>query len=1042
MQPSWLGVALAVVATGHLGAQTPARPAYVIERWYQHARYEASGAATVSLSVRVRVETESALQAFGQLTFGYASASDSLTVDSVRVHKVGGGVVTASASDIQDMNGPLAQAAPMYSDLRQKIVTVRGLRPGDTLAYRVTWTTHTPVAPGHFWTSFGLVDDAVVLDQRITIDVPRSRHVQVKSTSVEPEVTEAGDRRVYRWRHANPAVDTARSRPRRDRPRSMYVTTFRSWDEVGRWYADLVRDRAVPTARIRQTADSLVRGRLTLRDSIAALYHFVSAEFRYVSLSFGVGRYQPHPAAEVLANQYGDCKDKHVLLAALLAAINVRAEPALISSTTDIEPDVPSPSQFDHLITFVVTPQDSMWLDATPGVAPYQLLLLPLRDKHALVISSAGAARLLRTPANPPFAVFDSVGVTGEITDVGGVRASVTYVLRGDIEVLVRGFLRQLPPEQWTDFARSMTQNAGLAGNVTDAQGGDPRATTAPFQFTHRLDQSTPATWLDRRAELVLPLPRNHTADTSAADTIELGVVTRHVMQAVLRLPPGMTARLPLPVSASRPYADYRATYAMDGATISARRELTVKQAKVAPSLRRDYASFRSVIRDDEEQTVTLIRASDAPAAARAGNVDELLSRGRAALSNRDPQAAVRAFREVVQLEPLHRSGWGNLGRAFMDLGRVDSATAAFRRQITITPEDPYAHNNLGWALWRARKLDEAERVLQHALELSPLDSYAHGTLGRIYLEQRRDSAAVASLERATKVSANDAPLHLDLGKAYARVKRADDAVSAFARAVELAPHIGTWNTAAYQLSLAGIGLERAAVWARAAVDAATVDLRDADLDGSLLTMTPKIFWLGAVWDTLGWIYFKLGELSLAERFVWAAWLLRGTGEVGEHLGQIYERQGRRDAARSIYAMAAGGFSPSAEARRRLTRTVGAQRVEQQISGARVRYLDQRTFKLGKADADLELMVQVLMTPAGITDVRRISGAPLAAGLERRIKRINTASWFPDTTMVRIQRRASVTCTSGGECIMMVFDLASGLMQGSGTRDTVLIRER
>jgi transglutaminase-like putative cysteine protease len=43
-----------------------------------------------------------------------------------------------------------------------------------------------------------------------------------------------------------------------------------------------------------------------------------------------------------LSNDYGDCKNKHTLFAALLAAENIKAYPALISSTSKIDPEVPS----------------------------------------------------------------------------------------------------------------------------------------------------------------------------------------------------------------------------------------------------------------------------------------------------------------------------------------------------------------------------------------------------------------------------------------------------------------------------------------------------------------------------------------------------------------------------------------------------------------------------------------------------------------------------------------------------------------------------
>jgi len=47
---------------------------------------------------------------------------------------------------------------------------------------------------------------------------------------------------------------------------------------------------------------------------------------------FSLGGYSPHAASETLKNEYGDPKDKHTLLQALLEAAGIRAFPALVSS--------------------------------------------------------------------------------------------------------------------------------------------------------------------------------------------------------------------------------------------------------------------------------------------------------------------------------------------------------------------------------------------------------------------------------------------------------------------------------------------------------------------------------------------------------------------------------------------------------------------------------------------------------------------------------------------------------------------------------------
>ena len=93
---------------------------------------------------------------------------------------------------------------------------------------------------------------------------------------------------------------------------------------------------------VRKKAAELTRGATTLVEKTRRLYDYVARNIRYVSLSFGVGRLQPHAAPEVLKNGYGDCKDKHTLLQALLKAEGIQSYPVLISSYRELDPDVPS----------------------------------------------------------------------------------------------------------------------------------------------------------------------------------------------------------------------------------------------------------------------------------------------------------------------------------------------------------------------------------------------------------------------------------------------------------------------------------------------------------------------------------------------------------------------------------------------------------------------------------------------------------------------------------------------------------------------------
>jgi len=87
----------------------------------------------------------------------------------------------------------------------------------------------------------------------------------------------------------------------------------------------LQQDRAKPSPEIRAKAVELTKSAQDEDAKLRAIYDYVSTHFRYIGVSFGIGRYQPHPATDVLSNQYGDCKDKHTLLAALLEAVGIKA---------------------------------------------------------------------------------------------------------------------------------------------------------------------------------------------------------------------------------------------------------------------------------------------------------------------------------------------------------------------------------------------------------------------------------------------------------------------------------------------------------------------------------------------------------------------------------------------------------------------------------------------------------------------------------------------------------------------------------------------
>ena len=422
------------------------RKPIVIEKLRTSYRFENDGTGRRELYARVKIQSQSGVEQWGQIVVGYNSANERVEIPFVRVLNPDGSTVTAAPDAVQDLSIPLEKEAPVYTDYRQKHVTVPGIRPGVELEYDFVTVTHTPLASGQFWMEHDFAKNGTVLDEQLVLDVPKERKITLKTKpGNDPKITEANNRRVYAWTSSH--VDKTDEEKKKEKEKkkktpkepeypAVQMTTFASWEQLGRWYASLEKDRRQPTAEIRTKAAALTHGKTSDLDKIQALYDYVATNFRYISLSFGVGRFQPHAAVDVMHNDYGDCKDKHTLLSSLLAAEGYSANSVLINSGRKIDPDVPSPSQFDHVFTMLPLGKEEVWMDTTTEVAPFRLLNSVLRKKQALIIPQNGTPHLEETPADPPMVNRQVSEITGKVSELGKLEAHVHYEFRGRYRTL------------------------------------------------------------------------------------------------------------------------------------------------------------------------------------------------------------------------------------------------------------------------------------------------------------------------------------------------------------------------------------------------------------------------------------------------------------------------------------------------------------------------------------------------------------------------------------------------------------------------------
>ena len=927
--------------------QTPAQPppaskpapdfsqqAFVIEQSRNVFRFENDGTGRHETYMRVKTQSEAGVQAWGQLLLGYNAATEALDIRFVRVHKTDGSVVTAPADAVQDLSAPVQREAPMYTDFRQKHVTVPSLRPGETVEFSTVTTIHTPLAAGHFWLEYDFQTRGINLDEELDVDVPSTRALTLKTAADRtPAISESSGRRVYKWKSSHlentpPAKDADKVDATDDSDEefpAVRLTTFRSWEDVGKWYSSIETAARTPTPEIRAKAAELTAGKGSDVEKLEALYDFVGPNFRYVSISLGAGRYQPRRAADVLRDQYGDCKDKHTLLASLIESVGMPVSTVLINSRRKIDPEFPSPSQFDHAITLAWAAKQRVWLDVTPEIAPFRLLSPALRNKQALVVTTREPAHLEETPADPPFLSQLTQEMDGTLGDLGKLTGRVKLSTRGDAELVLRTIFRQTPGANWKTVLEQLNQASGIGGEISDWKVTDPADTKKPFELEYRFATVNFVDWTKKEVQLKLPLSDFQLPPApSGKKDIELGSPVRVEYRLRLEMEPGYDARPPMPVSVSRDYADYQAAYKLEGNVFTAERTFASRLRSLPADRAGDYNAFVRVVSADDAQGLGLtLPASAATGAVADMKAADLHRSGYEALRAGNYDQAVTLLKRVVELEPKNKRAWGTLGEAYTGLRQYGPAVDSFKKQLEVDPYDEYAYNWLGRIYALQRRYPDAEAAFRKQLEMNPLDKYAHAALGNMYVEAARYAEAITELEKAITLTPEQASLQIDLGTARLNTNNGEQALAAFARAAELAPTPLTWNNIAYQLALKGEYLDRAQQYAESAVSALAADSRNIDIThvtGRELGITES---LGSYLDTLGWVAFAKGDLVTAEKLVGAAWWISEHAEVGDHLGQIAAQRGRKEDAIRWYALALNAERPQAITRDRLAALAG-----------------------------------------------------------------------------------------------------------------------
>ena len=296
--------------------------------------------------------------------------------------------------------------------------------------------------------------------------------------------------------------------------------------------------------------------------------------------------------------------------------------------------------------------------------------------------------------------------------------------------------------------------------------------------------------------------------------------------------------------------------------------------------------------------------------------------------------------RVVDTLQPIVSSGAAEdsdlksllvrLASAYEELGQFDQAISTFERARQASPSDPALDAYLVQANLAAKRpaaavelarraharhpgdlrlarleaealrqhgeIDAGVTVLQEAVRAHADDPVAYAALAELYTNAERYADAERTLEDAGTKFPKDLSIPFQRGAVFERQKRYADAEREFKSVLGRDPlHAPALNYLGYMLADRGVRLDESVGYIRRALD---VDPNNP-----------------AYLDSLGWAYFKLDKLDLAEKNLrQAAEQRRRDSVVQDHFGDLLFKLGRYDQAITAWERALAGDRESIEA--------------------------------------------------------------------------------------------------------------------------------
>jgi hypothetical protein len=398
------------------------------------------------------------------------------------------------------------------------------------------------------------------------------------------------------------------------------------WQGIGEWYDGLSRDRLVSTPEIAAKANELTQGKGDFYEKTEAIAEFVQQQVRYFAIEMGIGGYQPHYAAEIFHNRYGDCKDKATLLSAMLSAVDIHAALLMVDDRRGVvDPDAPS-TVGNHMIAAIEIPKGYssprlrsvvtaktgrryLIFDPTWEKTPFGQLEHELQGSYGVLMEGPDS-QVIRLPLLSP--EFNRVHREGKLrlASDGSLKGTITETRFGDVSDNRRALYTHGDAKQQADFMDHLLGEDFGAFKVNDLKVLNAESLNKDLVTTFSIDVERYATPM---GQLLTVRPRVLGQEAPPVDHEgrKIPIDLRETMQAQdeydIELPQGYAVdELPEAVKTDLGFASYESSTQLKGNVLHYSRTMTIREVTLPADKYAELQKLSGLIGNDEQALAVL----------------------------------------------------------------------------------------------------------------------------------------------------------------------------------------------------------------------------------------------------------------------------------------------------------------------------------------------------------------------------------------------------------------------------------------------------